>query len=70
MPMPDGSFRPEAYEHDKTGWFWFGEPLPTYAEALGLKGTPGIVVGRQLVAGIADLAMLKKLVANSRRDHE
>jgi hypothetical protein len=33
MPMPDGSFRPEAYEHDKTGWFWFGEPLPTYAEA-------------------------------------
>ena len=40
------------------------------AQALGLKGTPGIVVGRQLVAGIADLAMLKKLVANSRRDHE
>jgi protein-disulfide isomerase len=40
------------------------------AQALGLKGTPGIVVGRQLVAGIADLAMLKTLVANSRRDHE
>ena len=40
------------------------------AQALGLKGTPGIVVGRQLVAGIADLSTLKKLVANSRRDHE
>jgi len=40
------------------------------AQALGLKGTPGIVVGRQLVAGIADLATLKTLVANSRRDHE
>ena len=40
------------------------------AQALGLKGTPGIVVGRQLVAGIADLGTLKALVANSRRDHE
>jgi protein-disulfide isomerase len=40
------------------------------AQALGLKGTPGIVVGRQLVAGIADLAMLKTLVKNSRRDHD
>ena len=40
------------------------------AHALGLKGTPGIVVGRQLVAGIADLGTLKTLVANSRRDHE
>jgi protein-disulfide isomerase len=40
------------------------------AQALGLKGTPGIVVGRQLVAGIADLGTLKTLVANSRRDHE
>jgi hypothetical protein len=27
-------------------------------------------VGRQLVAGIADLATLKTLVKNSRRDHE
>ena len=40
------------------------------AQALGLKGTPGIVVGRQLVAGIADLATLKTLVKKSRRDHE
>jgi protein-disulfide isomerase len=37
------------------------------ANALTLKGTPGIVVGRQLVAGIADLSDLKKLVAKSRR---
>ena len=36
------------------------------AHALGLQGTPGLVVGRQLVAGIADLGTLKKLVANSR----
>jgi protein-disulfide isomerase len=36
------------------------------ANALTLKGTPGIVVGRQLVAGIADLSDLKKLVAKSR----
>jgi protein-disulfide isomerase len=40
------------------------------AHALSLQGTPGLVVGRQLVAGIADLSTLKKLVANSRRDHE
>jgi protein-disulfide isomerase len=36
------------------------------AHALGLQGTPGLVVGRQLVGGIADLGTLKKLVANSR----
>ena len=40
------------------------------AQALGLKGTPGLVVGRQLLGGIADLGTLKKLVANSRHDHE
>ena len=38
------------------------------ANALGLKGTPGLVVGRQLVGGIADLSMLKQLVANARRE--
>jgi protein-disulfide isomerase len=37
------------------------------AEALGLKGTPGIVVGRQLLPGITDLDSLKQLVANSRK---
>jgi protein-disulfide isomerase len=38
------------------------------ANALTLKGTPGLVVGRQLVGGIADLGMLKQLVANARRE--
>jgi protein-disulfide isomerase len=38
------------------------------ANALSLKGTPGLVVGRQLVGGTADLSMLKQLVANARRE--
>jgi protein-disulfide isomerase len=38
------------------------------ANALTLKGTPGLVVGRQFVPGIVDLPALKKLVANSRRE--
>jgi protein-disulfide isomerase len=38
------------------------------AHALGLEGTPGLVVGRQLVAGIADLGTLRQLVANARRE--
>jgi len=37
------------------------------AHALTLEGTPGLVVGRQLVPGIADLNALKRLVANSRQ---
>lgn len=37
------------------------------AHALTLEGTPGLVVGRQLVAGIADLSLLEQLIANSRR---
>jgi protein-disulfide isomerase len=37
------------------------------AHALTLEGTPGVVVGRQLVAGIADTAMFTKLIANSRK---
>jgi protein-disulfide isomerase len=37
------------------------------AHALTLEGTPGLVVGRQLLPGIADLSTLKQLVANSRR---
>jgi protein-disulfide isomerase len=36
------------------------------AHALNLDGTPGLVVGRQLVPGIVDLNYLKKLVENSR----
>jgi protein-disulfide isomerase len=39
------------------------------ANALTLKGTPGLVVGRQLVPGIVDLATLKKLIASSRREN-
>ena len=38
------------------------------ANALTLKGTPGLVVGRQFVPGIVDLPTLKKLIANSRRE--
>jgi protein-disulfide isomerase len=36
------------------------------AHALTLNGTPGIVVGRQLVPGIAKLSDLQGLVANAR----
>ena len=36
------------------------------AHALTLDGTPGFVVGLQLVPGVASLSFLKKLVANSR----
>jgi protein-disulfide isomerase len=37
------------------------------AHALTLSGTPGMVVGLQLVGGVADLRFLKQLVANSRQ---
>jgi protein-disulfide isomerase len=37
------------------------------AHALTLHGTPGIVVGRQLVAGSADADTLTKLIAKSRQ---
>jgi protein-disulfide isomerase len=40
------------------------------ARALNLEGTPGLVVGRQFVGGIADLKFLKQLVDNSRRGRE
>jgi protein-disulfide isomerase len=36
------------------------------AHALALNGTPGLVVGLQLVPGVAELSDLKRLVANSR----
>ena len=36
------------------------------ASALGLKGTPGLIVGRQLLPGIADLTQLQQLVEASR----
>ena len=40
------------------------------AHALNLEGTPGLVVGRLLVGGIADLSFLKQLVENSRQGRE
>jgi protein-disulfide isomerase len=40
------------------------------AHALNLEGTPGLVVGRQLVGGIAELSNLKQLVDNSRHGRE
>ena len=36
------------------------------AHALNLRGTPGIVVGRQILPGIVDLGGLKRLVADAR----
>jgi protein-disulfide isomerase len=39
------------------------------AHALHLRGTPGIVIGRQLLPGIVDLNGLKQLVADSRNEH-
>ena len=36
------------------------------AHALSLDGTPGFVVGLQVVPGVVSLSFLKKLVANSR----
>lgn len=36
------------------------------AHALSLEGTPGFVVGSQVVPGVVSLSFLKKLVANSR----
>ena len=36
------------------------------ADALGLKGTPGILVGRLLLPGVADSSLLKKMVAEVR----
>jgi protein-disulfide isomerase len=38
------------------------------AHALHLRGTPGIVIGRQLLPGIVDLNGLKQLVADSRHE--
>jgi protein-disulfide isomerase len=37
------------------------------AHALDLRGTPGVVVGRQLLPGITDAAHLTTLIANSRQ---
>jgi len=39
----------------------------TEARGLGLRGTPGLLVGRQMASGISDLAALQSAVAVSRR---
>lgn len=38
------------------------------AHALHLRGTPGIVIGRELLPGIVDLDGLKQLITDSRHD--
>jgi protein-disulfide isomerase len=39
----------------------------TEAHALGIRGTPGVLVGRQVLPGTVNLAGLKLLVANARQ---
>jgi protein-disulfide isomerase len=36
------------------------------ATALGIEGTPGIVIGNQIANGAADLAALKRMIASAR----
>jgi protein-disulfide isomerase len=38
------------------------------ARSLGLRGTPGVLVGRRIVPGISDLAALQSAVALARRN--
>ena len=38
------------------------------AKALNINGTPAFIVGDQLVPGAVDLATLKKLVAEARKN--
>jgi protein-disulfide isomerase len=38
------------------------------ARALGLRGTPGIVVGRYLLPGTVDLSTLEGMLAQARRN--
>jgi 2-hydroxychromene-2-carboxylate isomerase len=39
----------------------------TLAEALDITGTPGFVIGDQIVPGAIELSSLKELVAEARR---
>ena len=38
----------------------------TEADALELQGTPGILIGRQLVSGVADFGFIQKMIAEAR----
>lgn len=37
--------------------------------ALELEGTPGIIIGRQLIPGIADIKYFQQLIAAARKNH-
>jgi protein-disulfide isomerase len=39
------------------------------AEALGINGTPGFVIGDTLIPGAVDLATLKQTIADARKPH-
>ena len=37
------------------------------AQQLGITGTPGFIIGNQIVPGAVDLATLKQMVAEARK---
>jgi len=39
------------------------------ARALELDGTPGIIIGRQLIPGVADIKYFQQLIAEARQNH-
>lgn len=41
----------------------------TEIRALGVRGTPGLLVGRHIINGVYDVAGLEQAVAVARRDH-
>jgi protein-disulfide isomerase len=41
----------------------------TEARALGIRGTPGLLVGRHIINGVYDVAGLQQAVAIARREH-
>jgi protein-disulfide isomerase len=41
----------------------------TEVRALGIRGTPGLLVGRHIINGVYDVAGLKQAVAVARREH-
>jgi protein-disulfide isomerase len=41
----------------------------TEARALGIRGTPGLLVGRHIINGVYDIAGLQQAVAIARREH-
>jgi len=41
----------------------------TEARALGIRGTPGLLVGRHIINGVYDVPGLKQAVAAARNDH-